>query len=164
MYIPSITNKNVRIVMGRGRSEGAASKARALCGSLEIGKLVAGKILEAVDVVEGDGGPGTILKLTFKPGLGFPYYKEKFTKIDNENMIEETEVVEGGYLDIGFTLYRIRIEIKENPKDDTDSSCLEKLIIEYEVKDEFATNASLVTTEPLLGLISIANDHPLKSN
>ncbi|KAI3822738.1 hypothetical protein L1987_10335 [Smallanthus sonchifolius] len=141
-----------------------ASKAWALFSSLELGKLVAGKILEAVDVVEGDGGPGTILKLTLKPGLGFPYYKEKFTKIDNENMIKETEVVEGGFLDIGFSLYRIRFEIKENPNDDTGSSCLEKLTIEYEVKDEFAANASLVTTEPLLGLISIANEHLLKSN
>ncbi|KAJ0480583.1 putative (S)-norcoclaurine synthase [Helianthus annuus] len=50
---------------------------------------------------------------------GFPYYKEKFTKVDNENMIKETEVVEGGFLDVGFTLYRIRFEIKENPNDDT---------------------------------------------
>lgn len=46
-----------------------ASKAWALYGTLEIGKLVAGKILEAVDVVEGDGGVGTILKLTLKPGM-----------------------------------------------------------------------------------------------
>ncbi|KAI3688074.1 hypothetical protein L1987_81780 [Smallanthus sonchifolius] len=34
----------------------------------------------------------------------------------------------------------------QNPKDDTGSSCLEKLTIEYEVKDEFAANASFVTT------------------
>ncbi|KAD4384325.1 hypothetical protein R6Q59_011646 [Mikania micrantha] len=139
-----------------------ARKAWALYGTLELGKLVVGKVLEAVDVVEGDGGPGTILKLTLKPGLGFPYYKEKFTKVDNENMIKETEVVEGGFLDIGFTLYRIRFEIKQSPIDE--SSCLQKLTIEYEVKEEFAANASLVTTEPLLGLMSVANDHLLKSN
>ncbi|KAJ0480584.1 putative START-like domain superfamily protein [Helianthus annuus] len=45
-----------------------ASKAWALYGTLEIGKLVVGKVLEAVDLIEGDGGPGTILKLTLKPG------------------------------------------------------------------------------------------------
>ncbi|KAI7735414.1 hypothetical protein M8C21_033015 [Ambrosia artemisiifolia] len=141
-----------------------ASKAWALYGTLEIGKLVVGKVLEAVDVVEGDGGLGTILKLTFKPGSGFPYYKEKFTKVDNENMVKETEVVEGGFLDIGFTLYRIRFEIKDNPNDDTGSSCLQKLTIEYDVKEEFAANASLVTIEPLLGIMSVANEHLLKSN
>lgn len=45
-----------------------ASKAWALYGTLEIGKLFVGKILKAVDLVEGDGGPGTIVKLTFYPG------------------------------------------------------------------------------------------------
>lgn len=47
----------------------AASKAWALYGTLELGKVVGGKLMEAVDVVEGDGGIGTILKLTLKPGI-----------------------------------------------------------------------------------------------
>ncbi|KAF5780195.1 putative (S)-norcoclaurine synthase [Helianthus annuus] len=139
-----------------------ASKAWALYGTLEIAKHVIGNALEAVDVIEGDGGPGTILKLTFKPG--FPYYYEKFTKVDNENMIKEAEVVEGGFLDVGFTLYRIRFEIKENPNDDMGSSCLQKLTIEYDVKEEFAANASFVTNEPLLGILKVANEYLLKSN
>ncbi|PWA42543.1 S-norcoclaurine synthase [Artemisia annua] len=197
-----------------------ASKAWALYGTLELGKVVAGKILEAVDVVEGDGGIGTILKLTMKPGLGFEYYKEKFTKIDNENMIKETEVIEGGFLDMGFNFYRIRMEMKEDPKDDTGSSCITKedpkddtgsscivkedpkddtgsscilkedpkdntgsscimkedpkdgmgsscilkLSLEYEVKEEFVANASFVTSAPLIGLMSVGNEHLLKSN
>ena len=45
-----------------------ASKAWALYGTLELGKVIVGKVVEAVDVVEGDGGTGTILKLTLKPG------------------------------------------------------------------------------------------------
>ncbi|XP_076893992.1 norbelladine synthase-like [Bidens hawaiensis] len=139
-----------------------ASKAWALYDTLEIGKLVARTIFEAVDVVEGDGGPGTVLKLTFKTGSGFSYGKEKFTKVDNVNMVKEIEAIEAGFLDVGFSLYRIRIEIKENPKDGSGSSCLVKLTIEYEVKEEFAVNASLVTTEPLLGVMSVANEHLLK--
>ncbi|XP_076915920.1 norbelladine synthase-like [Bidens hawaiensis] len=121
-------------------------------------------MFEAVDVVEGDGGPGTVLKLTFKTGSGFFYGKEKFTKVDHANMVKESEMVEGGILDIGFSLYRLRVEIKENPKDGSGSSCLLKLTIEYEVKEEFAANASLVTTEPLLGIMSVANEHLLKSS
>lgn len=45
-----------------------ASKAWALYGTLELGKVVAGTILDSVDIVEGDGGVGTILKLNLKPG------------------------------------------------------------------------------------------------
>ncbi|KAK1435062.1 hypothetical protein QVD17_00821 [Tagetes erecta] len=138
-----------------------ASKAWALYGTLEIAKLVGEKLLEAVDVVEGDGGPGTILKLTFKPESGLSCCKEKFMKVDNANMVKEVEVVEGGLLDLGFDTYRIRIEIKEHPSDDSGSSCLHKLTIEYDVKEEFAANASLVTPEPLLRIMRVANEYLL---
>lgn len=77
-------------------------------------------------------------------------------------MVKEAEVVEGGFLDLGFSLYRIRIEIKVNPKDDSSSSCLLKLTIEYDVKEEFAANASLVTTEPLIAIMGVANEYLLK--
>ncbi|XP_071729358.1 norbelladine synthase-like [Rutidosis leptorrhynchoides] len=140
-----------------------ASKAWALYGTLELAKVVTGKTVEAVDLVEGDGGIGTILKLTFKPGVGFAYYCEKFTKVDSENMIKETEVVEGGFLDIGFNLYRIRFEIKDKPNDETCSSCVIKTTIEYDVKEEFAANASIITADPIIGLMRVGNEHLLKS-
>lgn len=53
--------------------------------------------------------------------------------------------MKGAFLDIGFNYYRIRIEVKENPHDKSGSSCMVKLTIEYDVKDEFVANASLVT-------------------
>ncbi|MFS7915472.1 putative START-like domain superfamily protein [Helianthus anomalus] len=81
-----------------------ASKAWALYGTLELAKLVTGKVVEAVEVVEGDGGDGS------------------------------------------------------------GSSCLVKLTLEYDVKEEFAANASLVTNRNLLGIMSVANEHLLKSN
>ncbi|KAI3823305.1 hypothetical protein L1987_04740 [Smallanthus sonchifolius] len=98
-------------------------------------------------------------------GLGFSYCKEKFTKVDNANMIKEAEVVEGGFLDIGFSLYRIRIEIKDTSKDGSGSgsSCLMKLTLEYDVKEEFAANASLVTIEHLVVIMRLANEYLLKN-
>ncbi|KAL9998638.1 putative (S)-norcoclaurine synthase [Helianthus debilis subsp. tardiflorus] len=141
-----------------------ASKAWNLFGTLKLAKLVDGKIFEAVDVIEGDGGAGTILKLTFKSELGVSYCKEKFTKVDHANMVKESQVVEGGILDIGLSLYRIRVEIKENPKDGSGSTCVMKLTIEYDIKEEFAANASLVTTEPLLAIMNVAKEHLLNSN
>lgn len=72
--------------------------------------------------------------------------------------------MEGGFLDLGFNFYMIRIEIKDNPTDETGSSCITKLTIEYDVKEEFATNASLVNTEFLIDIMSIGNEHLLKSS
>ncbi|PWA93624.1 S-norcoclaurine synthase 1 [Artemisia annua] len=142
----------------------SASKAWAIFGTVELAKLSVGKVLDAVDVVEGDGGTGTILKLKFKPGGNFTYYKEKFTKVDNQNMVKIAESVEGGYLDLGFNFYRVTFEIKDNPKDETSSSCIVKLIIEYDVKEEFASNASLINTEILVGAMHDVEDHLMKSN
>ncbi|PWA42542.1 S-norcoclaurine synthase 1 [Artemisia annua] len=133
-----------------------ASKAWAIYGTLELAKLVVGKVIDAVEVVEGDGGMGTILKITLNPGEDH--------KVDNENRVKELEGVEGGFLDLGFNFYMIRIEIKDNPTDETRSSCITKLTIEYDVKEEFVTNASLVNTEFLIDIMSIGNEHLLKSS
>ncbi|KAK7816679.1 hypothetical protein CFP56_043727 [Quercus suber] len=38
---------------------------------------------------------------------GFSVQREKFTKYDNEKCMKELEVMEGGYLDLGLTLFRV---------------------------------------------------------
>ncbi|MFS7989683.1 putative (S)-norcoclaurine synthase [Helianthus anomalus] len=96
-------------------------------------------------------------------GSRVSYCKEKFTMIDNDKMVREVEIIEGGYLDFGFTLYRIRIEVNENPNDETGSSCVVKMTIEFKVKEEAADNASLATIEPFVVLMKFANEHLLSS-
>ncbi|KAG6571179.1 S-norcoclaurine synthase 1, partial [Cucurbita argyrosperma subsp. sororia] len=132
-----------------------------LYGGLELARLVENRLpnlIKKIEVVEGDGGEGTVLNIIFQPSLGgAPGYKEKFTKIDNENRIKETEVVEGGFLDIGFTLYRVRLKIVENG----DDSCIVESTIEYDIKEEDAANASLVSIQPLIDIAQAANDHLL---
>jgi len=92
--------------------------------------------------------------------LGGPAgYKEKFTKIDNENRIKETEVVEGGYLEFGFTLFRVRLAVVEKGEE----SSIIKSTIEYEVKEENASNASLVSIQTLATMAEIAKNY-LKKN
>lgn len=68
----------------------------------------------------------------------FTSYKEKFTKIDDEKRVKEAEAVEGGYLDIGFIVYWVRFEIIEKGED----CCITRPMIEYDAKEEAATNAS----------------------
>nr|GEY77187.1 S-norcoclaurine synthase 2-like [Tanacetum cinerariifolium] len=156
--------QRVEVSTARTEVKVPASKAWALYGTLELVKLVVGKTVDAIDVLEGNGGVGTILKLTLKPGLGFTHCKEKFTEIDHENKVKEVKGVEGGFLDLGFNFYRVRFEIKDNPNDETDLSCIVKLTIEYDVKEEFVANASLLNTDYLIGIMTVANEHLLKTN
>ncbi|XVF30512.1 hypothetical protein REPUB_Repub16aG0064300 [Reevesia pubescens] len=116
---------------------------------LELGRLVdklLPDVIGRVEVIEGDGGVGTIAKLTYPPGSpGIGYMIERFTKVDNENRVKETEVIEGGYKALGVDLVRIRLEILEKDSE----SCIIRSSIEYEVDDKLAEVASLVSIKPL---------------
>ncbi|CAA2966256.1 S-norcoclaurine synthase 2-like [Olea europaea subsp. europaea] len=134
-----------------------AGEAWKIYGTLRLAKIVGEalpNLIEKIEVVEGDGGAGTVTKLCFPPGAGLGDYKEKFTVVDDEKRVKETEVVEGGYLDIGFSLYRVRFEVIE--KEGNSSSCITKSTIEYEVKEEFAANASYVSIQPLVNIMEVA--------
>ncbi|XP_076890753.1 norbelladine synthase-like [Bidens hawaiensis] len=141
----------------------AADKAWQLYGTIKLPEIAAKHTFERLDIIEGDGSAGTIVKVTFKPEVGIPYCMEKYTMVDNDKMVKEVEIIEGGFLDFGFTLYRVRIEVKNNINDDMGSSCVVKMTVEYEVKEEAVDNASLATIEPFVVLIKIANEHLLNS-
>ena len=47
----------------------APSKTWRFFSSLELGNIVAKHFLDKLEIVEGDGGVGTVLKLTYKPGM-----------------------------------------------------------------------------------------------
>ncbi|KAH6809762.1 hypothetical protein C2S51_027545 [Perilla frutescens var. frutescens] len=139
-----------------------ASEAWKLYSTLQLAKIVQEALpglITKIDVVEGDGAAGTILELFFPPGMegGLKSYKEKFTVVDNEKRVKETEVVEGGYLDLGFTLYRVRFEVIE--VEGKHDECITRSTIEYHLKDEAAANASLVSIQPLVAIMQLAADH-----
>ncbi|XP_039066461.1 norbelladine synthase-like [Hibiscus syriacus] len=116
---------------------------------LELGKLVnepLRDVIGTVEVVHGDGGVETIIKVTFHPGTPGPkYMKEMFTKIDDEQRLKEAEIIEGGFKDVGFELYRNRLQIVEK---DAQSSIV-KSSVDCEIDDMLQELASLVTTKPL---------------
>ncbi|CAK9138420.1 unnamed protein product [Ilex paraguariensis] len=142
----------------------SASKAWEVYGTLQLAKIVEeelSNVLDKIEVIEGDGGAGTVLKLIFPPGTpGLTSYKEKFTKVDDEKRVKEAEVIEGGYLDLGFTLYRVRFEIIEKGE----NSCVTKSTIEYEIKEEASANAAFVTIQPLVAVMKAAADYLIKNN
>ncbi|KAM4076824.1 hypothetical protein ACJW30_12G094200 [Castanea mollissima] len=139
-----------------------ASEAWEIYGTLGLSKLLVedGSAFEKIEILEGDGGSGTILKKTFMPGShGFTVHKEKFTKLDNEKRVKELEVIEGGYLDLGFTLFRVRFEIIEKDND----SCIIKSTMEYDVKEEAVANISYPNTDLVAKIVEVAKDYLIKN-
>ncbi|EYU19745.1 hypothetical protein MIMGU_mgv1a015414mg [Erythranthe guttata] len=139
------------------------SEAWKLYSTLELAKIVAEalpSLISKIDVVQGDGGAGTILELFFPPGgAGLTSYKEKFTVVDDEKRVKETEVVEGGFLDLGFTLYRVRFEVIEKEM----KECVTRTTIEYEVREEYAANASLVSIQNFVAVMEAAALHLIQN-
>ncbi|XP_047069107.1 norbelladine synthase-like [Lolium rigidum] len=121
-------------------------------GSLLIGQLVPQLLpdmLSKVELVDGDGGVGTVLLLTFPPGTpGLEFYKEKFVKVDNQNYVKEAIVVEGGFLNYGFTEYLVRFEITGK----TEETSVIRSTIEYEVDEDHISNTSLVSTSAVAAI------------
>ncbi|KAK3029650.1 hypothetical protein RJ639_037967 [Escallonia herrerae] len=109
-----------------------AQEAWQIYGTLQITHVT--HTFDKIEVLQGDGGVGTTLKLTLPAGTTvFSSYEEMYTKVDDEKMIKEAEVISGGYFDLGFTLYRTRFEIIETSK----TSCIPKTTIEVDVGDWF---------------------------
>ncbi|XP_068663964.1 major pollen allergen Bet v 1-D/H-like [Aristolochia californica] len=75
-----------------------------------IPKLIPDQI-ESVDLLEGNGGNGTVIQINFGPALkGLKYVKNKAVAVDNENYVVKFSVVEGG--DIGTKLKSCNFEVK----------------------------------------------------
>ncbi|KAL5215249.1 hypothetical protein ABZP36_004401 [Zizania latifolia] len=100
-------------------------------------------ILAKVEVVAGDGGVGTVLQLTFPPGIpGLQRYKERFVRVDNENYVKEAEAIDGDILKLGFLSYMIRFEIIQKGP----SSSVIRSTVEYEIGDGHPELQAMVRT------------------
>ncbi|RCV37722.1 hypothetical protein SEVIR_8G087400v4 [Setaria viridis] len=122
-------------------------------GGLLVGNLIPKllpEVFSKVELVEGDGGVGTVLLVTFPPGTpGSETMEEKFIKVDNENYIKEALVTKGGFLDHGFQKYLVRIKIIGKGE----KTSIIRSTIEYEVDHEHASNPPVPSTS---GLAAIA--------
>ncbi|KAL0403318.1 UNVERIFIED_CONTAM: hypothetical protein Sradi_1972600 [Sesamum radiatum] len=150
-----------------------ASEAWKVYGGLPLGQIACAglpNLFSKAEVVEGDGSAGTILQVFLPTGTRSMMksetgmsYKEKFTVVDDEKRVKEAEVVDGGVLDLGFTLYRFRFEVME--KEGKEEECIVRGSIEYEVNDEAAAiaNAAFVSKEPLVAILQVAADYLTKN-
>ncbi|KAK9144284.1 hypothetical protein Sjap_004187 [Stephania japonica] len=106
-------------------------------------------VFEKIEIVEGNGGVGTVLRLTFPPGSIPLTYKEKFVTIDDQRRLKEVKQIEGGYLDMGCTFYMDSFRIKEKGCE----SCVIVSKTEYEVPNKDV----LSKVEPYISIDSLAN-------
>ncbi|KAK9064009.1 hypothetical protein SSX86_017881 [Deinandra increscens subsp. villosa] len=138
----------------------SSSKTWDVYSTLKVYSVIQAELshLIALDVVEGSGEETTISKITPHPDVSpLPAYKEKSTKIDHENKVKVLEVIEGGYLDIGFTTFRTIYELIETGKED---STIIRVTIEYEGPEEVCATMDIAPVMKVLEVINhcIVND------
>ena len=86
---------------------------------------------------------------------GLESYKEKFTKVDDENYIKEAQAIDGDILKLGFLSYMIRFEvIAKGP----DSSVI-RSTVEYEIDDAHPELEAMVSTAPLAETADKFSEH-----
>ncbi|KAK3189029.1 hypothetical protein Dsin_028590 [Dipteronia sinensis] len=105
------------------------------------------QIISSIEILEGDGGVGTIKKLTFTDAVKeFSYFTDRVEVMDGENHVFKYSVVEGGL--VGLKVSSYVTEVILTPANDG-GGCLAKLKIEYESLGE-----SLLSEEDAAKIIS----------
>nr|XP_043607302.1 phytohormone-binding protein CSBP-like [Erigeron canadensis] len=90
-------------------------------------------IVEEVELIEGDGGYGSIFLFKFGPAVPkISYQKEKIVELDESLRQMALEVVEGGNLDHGYSSYTTHVKLTEVGKAET----LVGVKVVYETKTE----------------------------
>ncbi|GLT69592.1 hypothetical protein SLA2020_417310 [Shorea laevis] len=93
---------------------------------------VAPQAVRCVEKIEGNGGPGTIKKITFPEGSHFEYVKARVDEIDHANFKYNYSVIEGG--SVADILERICYEIKIVASPDGGLGSILKITNKYHLK------------------------------
>ncbi|KAH7511428.1 hypothetical protein ACOSP7_007239 [Xanthoceras sorbifolium] len=97
------------------------------------------QIISSIEILEGDGGVGTITKFNFTDAVEkYRYVKDRVEAMDHENHVFKYSIVEGGILGVKVNSYVAEVSFTSA----SDGGCLAKLKIEYESLGE-----SLLTEE-----------------
>ncbi|XP_030549820.1 phytohormone-binding protein-like [Rhodamnia argentea] len=79
---------------------------------LSILPQVIPNLVQNGEVIEGDGGLGTVILFSFGPDVpNMKYQKEKIVELDESVHRIGLQVVEGGHLDLGFTFYKTSFQL-----------------------------------------------------
>ncbi|XP_027901710.1 nodulin-13-like [Vigna unguiculata] len=113
--------------------------------------------VKSVEIIEGNGGPGTIKKFTLPEG----YVKQKVDVVDEENYVYQYTIVEGDLLT--EPLEKVCNEYKLVPN--SDGGCIVKATRKYYTKgDAELTQDFLNSTNQMSALFAKAVDDYLLAN
>ncbi|XP_034686232.1 major strawberry allergen Fra a 1-3-like [Vitis riparia] len=88
--------------------------------------------IRSIDVVQGDGGAGTIEQVNFTEASNLKYVKHQIEELDKENFVCKYRMIEGDVL--GEELESIAHEVKFEA---TDGGSICKMASEYHTKGKF---------------------------
>ncbi|GFP83430.1 major allergen pru ar 1 [Phtheirospermum japonicum] len=94
-------------------------------------KIMSGAI-KSVDLLHGNGGPGTIMQTNFSDGSPAPYLKHRVDAIDTENCTTKYSLIEGGWLDDKLESIDFDVKFVESG----DGGCVIKINGEYHTKGD----------------------------
>ncbi|XP_047176280.1 phytohormone-binding protein-like [Vigna umbellata] len=98
-------------------------------------------IVKDATVVEGDGGVGTVFLFNFFSGVSpVSYQKEKITELDEISHEIGLQVVEGGFLEKGFSYFKTSFQLSAVAEEKT----LVKVKISFDSESEIAENVQPV--------------------
>nr|CAD1816940.1 unnamed protein product [Ananas comosus var. bracteatus] len=98
---------------------------------VHLPKMVPDHVASA-EIVEGDGGPGTVKKIAFTPAAKIvTYVKRRLVMLDESNHVFKYEVLEGGVSE------KIKSQTFEFKFESTgDETCVVELKVEYDTVDD----------------------------
>ncbi|XP_062079672.1 phytohormone-binding protein-like [Humulus lupulus] len=114
-------------------------------------------LVSHVEVIEGDGGLGTVFLFNFCSGVStMRYQKEKIVELDESQHQITLEVLEGGHLNIGFSSYKTTFQLIADEEEKTQIN----IKVSYESEMEENTSPSK-TTASALAFISFLESYLL---
>ncbi|XP_062105033.1 major allergen Pru ar 1-like [Humulus lupulus] len=118
---------------------------------------VAPQAIQSVEILEGDGGVGTIKKITFGQGSQFSYVKHKVENIDNENMSYSYSLIEGDALTDKIEKITYETQLVESP----DGGSIINSISKYHTIGDYQINQDEVKAgkEKAAGLFNLIESY-----
>lgn len=89
--------------------------------------------ISKVEILEGDGGIGTVKKFHFSEAVKeFRFIVDKTEVLDNENHIIKQTIIEGGLISLRLKSYSFEMKFEVGSNGET----LEKITVEYDTLDD----------------------------
>ncbi|XP_015583566.1 phytohormone-binding protein [Ricinus communis] len=118
-----------------------------------IPKMIPNLVKDA-EVIEGDGGLGTVYLFNFGPDIKtMTYQKEKISELDDSLHRIALQVIEGGHLNLGFSYYNTIFQLTAIGEGET----LIDVTVAYESEIEDDTMPSKTKSSTLAYISSLEN-------